>query len=297
MTEELRKSLNHALNVHGYAFQYSVLKAARNLHDTGFSPWVFEAAEFPVAINDKSLHIDFILRNKNESAYLVAECKRCDPSISNWCFVKAPYVSRSISSGGERVVRELLFKKRDSSQIRSGLQWIVRTNELYHLPFELKNREKGEGHYGRGQINEAVTQVLRGLNGIVDLAVESEMNNRRAFFKFDQRDNLYATFMPVIFTTANLWTCNSDISEADIDTGNIVLSAAKLTEKKWLFYQYSQSPDLKHSHTALRQDVDISKILYLDYTRTIPIVNAAAISDFLSNSFWQHPDDWQTDLP
>jgi hypothetical protein len=96
MTEELNKGLAHILNVHGYAFQYSVLKATEKCYKASGSPWVFEAVEFPVSLQGISPHIDFILKNRNESAYLVAECKRCDPSISNWCFIKAPYISRGI---------------------------------------------------------------------------------------------------------------------------------------------------------------------------------------------------------
>lgn len=297
MTEELRKGLIHVLNVHGYAFQYSVLKAAENLYETGLSPWVFEAAEFPVSLKDTPLHIDFILRNKNESSYFVAECKRCDTSLSNWCFIKAPYVSRGASSGRERIVRELIFKKRESSVIKTGLQWITRSSEIYHLPFELKNRDKGEGHYGRGQINEAVTQVLRGLNGLIDLAIESAKKSNRAFLTFDSSDNLYASFMPVVFTTAKLWVCDCDISTGDIESGKVDIGEAKLKEKKWLYYQYGQSPALKHPYSSVRQESDISQILYLDYTRTIPIVNSAAIGDFLSDGSWKYPDDWQSDLP
>ncbi len=54
MTEELHKGLVRVLNVHGYAFQYSVLKAAENLYETNRSPWLFEAAEFPVSLKDIS---------------------------------------------------------------------------------------------------------------------------------------------------------------------------------------------------------------------------------------------------
>jgi hypothetical protein len=273
------------------------LKAAENLFETGLSPWIFEAAEFPVSLKGTPLHIDFILRNRNENSYFVAECKRCDPSVSNWCFVKAPYVSRGAFSGRERIVRELILKKKESSVVQTGLQWITRSSDIYHLPFELKNRDKGEGHYGRGKIDEAVTQVLRGLNGLIDLAIESAKKSTKAFLNFDRSDNLYASFMPVIFTTAKLWTCACDISAGDIESGKIDIGDAKLTEKKWLFYQYGQSPALKHAYSSVRQESDISEILYLDYTRTIPIVNAAAIGDFLSDGFWKDPDDWQKDLP
>lgn len=293
MTNELRKSLITALNVHGYAFQNAVLKTAENLFDEKISPWVFEVAEFPVAVNGRQLHIDFILRNKHEQSYFIAECKRCDPAISNWCFVKAPYVSRNLSNSGERIVREYIFKSRDSNIIRTGLQWIDRTSDVYRLSFELKCREKGEGLYGRGQIKDAIAQVLLGLNGMIEFGVDAMKKGRRNLFKEDNRGNLYASFIPVIFTTAKLWVCDYDLSTADLESGKVNLAETELKERNWVFYQYAQSPDLKHAYSAAGQESDIAHILYIDFTRTIPIVNASGIKEFFSNSFWQHPEDWK----
>jgi hypothetical protein len=294
MTDELRKGLVHALNVHGHAFQYAVLKAAEGLFEKRRSPWVFEAAEFPVSNKGAPSHIDFILRNKHEQFYFVAECKRCDPALSHWCFIKAPYVSRGISSGRERIVREIVFKKRESSVVQTGLQWITRIGDIYHLPVELKSGDKGEGYYGRGQIKDAITQVLRGFNGMIEFAVNAMMMENHRLFKENTMGTLYASFLPVVFTTAKLWVCDYDISAADLESGKVDLGGAKLEERKWLFYQYAQSPDLKHPYSAVEKESDISHILYIGYTRTIPIVSAAGISDFLSDSFWREPEDWQT---
>ncbi len=293
MNDELRKKLVHAINIHGHAFHYAVLKTAEKLFEEKTSPWVFEVAEFPVLNKSIPLHIDIILRNKNEQSSLIAECKRSDPAISNWCFIKAPYVSRGTSSGRERIVRELVFKRRDSSIVETGLQWISRSSEIYRLSFELKSNAKGEGYKGRGQINGAITQVLRGLNGMIEFAVNELKKGNHALFKEDSKGMMYASYLPVIFTTAKLWVCDCDISEADIESGKVNLDEAKLEERKWLFYQYAQSPDLKYPYSIAGLDSDMSQVLYLDYTRTIPIVTAEGIKDFLSDSFWTEPDDWQ----
>ncbi len=125
MTSEIRKGLITALNVHGYAFQHAVLKASESLFDEKLSPWVFEVAEFPVAVKGRQLHIDFILRNKHEQAYFIAECKRCDPAISNWCFIKAPYVSRNLSDSGERIVREYISKVEDLITYVQGYSGLI----------------------------------------------------------------------------------------------------------------------------------------------------------------------------
>lgn len=178
--------------------------------------------------------------------------------------------------------------------VNIGLQWITRSSEVYRLPFELRNRDKGEGHYGRGQINDAVTQVLRGLNGLIEFTIQSTRKGARAFLNPNANGNLYASFIPVVFTTAKLWVSDCDISDGYIESGNVDIGKEQLKEKPWLFYQYEQSPALKHSYRAPREDSDISQILYLDYTRTIPIVNASFICDFLSQSFWSQ-GDWRGD--
>src|SRR4030043_1645904 len=109
MTEEvqnLNKKITSAfektLNRHGYGFQYSVLKKAKQLFEDGRSPWIFEPSEFPVSVQGRDVHIDFILRWYRKGmtlaeysipVYLVAECKRADPALKYWCFARAPYVS------------------------------------------------------------------------------------------------------------------------------------------------------------------------------------------------------------
>jgi hypothetical protein len=293
MSDELRKGLVHSINIHGHAFQYAVLKTAERLFEENISPWVFEVAEFPVLNKDIPLHIDFILRNKYEQSYLIAECKRCDPAISNWCFIKAPYVSRKTSSGRERLVRELVFKRKISNSVSTSLQWISRSSDIYRLSFELKSNTKGEGYSGRGQINDAITQVLRGLNGMIEFAVNELSSGNSALFKESISGTKYVSYLPVIFTTAKLWVCDCDISEADIESGKANIDEAKLEERKWLFYQYAQSPALKHPY---REELygDMSDILYADYTRTIPIVNSEGIKEFLSDSIWIEPEDWQS---
>jgi len=292
MQENPEKGLAHQLNVHGYGFQYAVLKSAINYSDRKISPWIFEVAEFPITINGSSTHIDFILRNQNEPFFLIAECKRADPALSNWCFVKTPFVSRR-ESGDERIVREVLLSSKAGGSPKVNLDWITRSSEIYRLAFEVQSGEKGEGKFGRGQINDAITQVLRGTNGLIDFFVSRLQKTNRMPFKGLSEDSTYAAFLPVIFTTAKLWTSDTDLSEADISSGNIEIAQDKLVQREWLFYHYSQTPDIAHTLSGFSDIYELSDALYFDYTRTIPIVNASGISAFLSNNLWKHPHDWQ----
>jgi hypothetical protein len=306
MEKSLEKSLAHLLNTHGYSFQYAVIKAAITYFKDKSSPWQFEVAEFPVAVNDKSTRIDFILKNINEPFYLVAECKRVNPALKNWCFVKAPYVNHKLNrpgSSGERIVREVIYTylptypegaiplSARSFDVSTGMQWSHRSKDIYRLSFEVKSGEKGEGQQGRGQINEAITQVLTGLNGLINF-VSNLFDDKRLFCGED-----HAALIPVIFTNASLWVSDINLSEADLKSGKINVEQIKLEPRPWLFYHYDQSPTLRHS-LGVQPDKKIdllSDYLYYLYTRTILIVNESAISNFLSDGLWSEPEDWHQD--
>src|SRR4051794_20959958 len=101
--QERRQKFAAAVNRQGYAFQNAVIKRCEELHDAKKSRWVFEAAEFPVEVNGNGTRIDFILWTHNTNYWLLAECKRVNPSMAEWFFAKTPYVRRN---GNERFVAE-----------------------------------------------------------------------------------------------------------------------------------------------------------------------------------------------
>jgi hypothetical protein len=293
MQQKPEKGLGHQLNVHGYGFQYAVIDVAISCLEKRTSPWVFEVSEFPVETNGVSTHIDFVLRNQKEPFYLVGECKRADPAISNWCFVKVPYISRKIQYGQERVVREvLLYAENKTNPPTVDLDWTNRSNEIYRLAFEVKGDVKGEGKFGRGQINDAITQVMRGQNGLINFFATRMQDSIGLPFGDHGRNLNSVSFIPVIFTTAKLWVSDVNLSEADIATGNIDLSEINLETKDWLLYHYSQTPDILHDYGEFLEISELSDALYLDYTRTIPIVSASGISTFLADALWRCPEDW-----
>lgn len=293
MQQNPEKGLAHQLNIHGYGFQYSVLKTAQDFFEKGISPWIFEVTEFPVEINGVSTHIDFILRNNNEPFFVVAECKRADPAVSNWCFVKTPYVSRTAGER-ERIVREVLISRKASGDPPTvNLDWIMRSDNIYRLAFEVKSGEKGEGKFGRGQINDALTQVLRGTNGLFKFFASKLQKTKQLPFGGYPEESTYAAFLPVIITTAKLWVTDTNLSDADILTGNIELPSDNLEERDWLFYHYSQTPDISHHLRDFSKINELSDALYYEYTRTIPIVSASGLQSFLSDSLWRHPEDWR----
>jgi hypothetical protein len=111
--ENSERSIEHilgkfkgSLDRHGYGFQYRVLKAANDLFRENTSFFAFEVAEFPVEVQSSDTKVDFILRrtvgpfirrdgtastSRRRPLFLVAECKRANPALSDWCFLRAPF--------------------------------------------------------------------------------------------------------------------------------------------------------------------------------------------------------------
>jgi hypothetical protein len=285
-SEAIKRKLEQILNENGYSFQYTLLKAIKDLHDKRLTPWSFEVAEFPVAINGTPVHIDFILKNTKsaEPFFLIAECKRANPALSNWCFVKVPYVSKGRDYGGvERIVREAV-----GNLGGTFLHASEATDDIYHLGFEVKSDQKGEGNLHKGQINEAVTQVLRGLNGLIQYHLDKLKRRNPS----SPAERYSTSFVPVIFTTADLWVSDVAIRDADLSTGNKNISDSQLTKREWLFFHYAVSPNLKHESHFLSDHDDLSDVLYFKYTRTIAIVNPSGLESFLSNNLWGEYTRW-----
>ena len=244
---------------------------------------MFEVAEFPVATNGVATRIDFILRRRKSYGdddkspfYLVAECKRANPALSNWGFVKAPFVRRDRTH--EPYILEHVEIDKTGTMAGTphacGISYSTIT-DAYHVALEVRSGEKGDSTgTGRGAIEEAATQVCRGLNGLVatvlhQFQIPGDANN--------------ADFLPVIFTTANLWVTSADLKRSELVNGNIDLTKYQFEQKPWIVLQYHMSPALKYD-LILKYSVDgLAGYMDCEYIRSIPIVSSSAIPEFF---FW-----------
>jgi hypothetical protein len=269
----VKKGFEKALNRHGYGFQYSVLEVAGSLSEKGRIRWVFEAAEFPVEVQGYGTRIDFVLRLSGEPlVYLLAECKRANPALSNWCFAKAPLVTRNRTTC-EPLFLEYAWEDEEGHLHASAKQRLNFRDKAYHIALEVKSQETGDpGGGGRGAIEEAATQVCRGLNGMVEFLAKNTAI-------LPKESGAY--FLPVVFTTAQLWASEIALSSAELESGKVDLEEAEFGNKPWVLYQYHTSPGLKHSHSPNARPARIGAFLESEYIRTIAIVGASSIGQFL----------------
>ncbi len=268
--DSLLKLFHQSINQHGYSFQYSIIQKIIDLSKNNAFPWYVEVSEFPVNVNDNDLHIDFILKHHEEQIYIIAECKRANPALSDWCYARSPFVHKR-QRRKFNIILEKIYRNWQS-HLFSEPFFIDKTNDAFHIMFEIKTNKKGDKYSdGRGVYNSAVTQALRGVNGFANFLVEKKLVEKEK----------WAIIIPVIFTTANLFISDVDLSSADISNGNIDYSMINLEIKNWLWFQYHQSINLKHSITINKDYKELFDILDNEYSRSIATVNSNSIEDFL----------------
>ncbi len=94
---------------------------------------------------------------------------------------------------------------------------------IYHVAVEVKGDATGDpSGMGRGAIEQAATQVMRGVSGLVEC-----FSKNRTCLPMD----ISVIFVPVIFTTAKVWATNVDLSETDLTNGQVSLDSADVSEK------------------------------------------------------------------
>lgn len=271
-----------AINRHGFGFQYAVLNQAERCFRSNESEWFLEASEFPVAVRDSNTHIDFILRSASMDkftasakepihVFLICECKRANPALRQWCFFRSPYPRRRAAGGvPEYLFVDVLMIGGPLSFTSTGCRLMDMTDHAYHHAIEIKGHAKGdECGTGRGAVDQAVSQVLRGTNGLIE-------------YLSAHRDSVPTSnyvLIPVIFTTALLFASDVDLADATLEGGEIEI--AQLVQKPWIVLQHHVSPTIRHTLNQRIPSADeIGRVLESEFARSVIVVSAAATPQF-----------------
>ena len=105
-------------------------------------------------------------------------------------------------------------------------------------------------------------------------------------------ENRPIVLVPVIFTTASVWTADTDLATADLISGEVDLGSTTVTQVPWLWLDYPVSPGLQHGVTRSQPDQeplyqpDLRNILETDYSRAIAVVGSGGVDQFLASQRW-----------
>lgn len=275
----VRKNFENQLRIHGFGFQYALIEEIHRLLNEDKCAFLPKFAEFPVEINNTNTHIDFILERINHNRFpignpffLICECKRVNPALSNWCFVQAPFYRDGIYFDSI-FLESLHIDKQWNTKKTYFHQQHPQAKKVFDIAFNIKSNKEGEGDT-KGA-NDAVTQVLRGMNGFIEY-----LGKKENLLRIEHTESYSPRFLPVIFTTAELWSSTVELKKADLNSGNLELPVESLVNESWLIFQYNQSPPFKHSISIEHNSNKIFDVAQTEFTRTIAIVNPKGMSDF-----------------
>lgn len=289
----MRSNFESGLNQHGHAFQHRVIAEAIRLAEdpASSSPWRLAGVEIPVRAGSRTTRIDFVLEDRSHPhviRFLLAECKRVNPAYGAWCFTQAPqwlpeWVGKQLVV--ESLVNHNEVMEEEVKLVTAGTGGPT-SQSLYSVGFALKTKAAGDAHpvsMDKDALESACTQVCAGLNGFMETLLSDE-RYREAI-----EDAHLVQFLPVIFTTAKLFTSTVNLSSADLQTGELKLEEDPCSPD-WLYYQYPQSPDLKHSlrRGSLSGDTLATRFTR-DFVRSVGISSGGGIPRFLEEG-WREVD-------
>jgi hypothetical protein len=264
--------LKAVLDKHGYGFQYAVLKQCKDLYDHDEdSPWAPQVAELPVETEQDATHLDFVLRTSE--AFLVAECKRVDPALASWGFVRAPFTrasSRRYDIKRPKVDQIAIDGSTSKIFAKPGT---IAGGEPFHVGKEIKTDAKGDGTAtGRSAIDDTIAQIFRGRSGFIEY-----LGTHQGVLGM----NKPAVIIPVIFTTAQIVTSPVDLGSANISDGK--LAHVPTETPRWIWYDYNVPWSMrpKVQMRVDRPDESLSRLLDVYHARSVAIVTVDGIEEFL----------------
>lgn len=272
----IRAALEAALNRGGYGFHYAILRRLDALREQRRSMWRLDANEFPVRVQGVDTRVDFVLANEPGDIRLVVECKRVNPRLGRWCFAKSVYAAPYSVASGLRVERVRYWEH--YGEIRAEVcDFGSSDGREYNLAVELKTNapedEQDPHGVGRGTIETAVTQALRGVNGLVE--------SLHAYHQTLQGQA--AALIPVVVTSAELWTTDVDLSNADLLSGRVEIVESSLHRRDWLVLQYHQSLSLRHESPRRRSSASsLESVLASDYFRSVVVTSPSGLEACLN---------------
>jgi|GEM_PF-2828294 len=291
MNEEVIKA---GLNLTGVFLQRNIFNALRN-HGFGArreEPY-FRRSQFGQILEGTADIFAAIEIKANLTLSLVIECKRANEKQKHWVFEtrdnedELPYPFWYYNSS--KYFIDYSYNILFPSLGYRGMKYFDQAIQAFEFKDvqgkpNVNSPEIALSQNMQEKVYVALRQAQEGLSGLyVSHAAEDLANgrNRETVRKMDiaQKVNLITKngsilYLPIVVTTANLWTMDYDPSEINRLSGTIPADKLTLTEKKWIHYEFPL-PDLLQ--------VEGMTIDGKDTPRKSPIfvVNAKAFDEFI----------------
>lgn len=280
----------HALNIHGLFFERWCQQTIRDTPGLIVTSTNYQV-EFPPPKNgvrgrESALGIRAERHDGHKHLTLIIECKKNNPEFVNWVFF--PSLSPKHSN---RMSVPIIVNK---SLPDTPVGWEVKTDltrmHLDGLQYADEAREtKGAGQgtpndksktETSNAVTEAAYQVTLATQAIFWEEVESSSRRGKEASSTTQMSWNMQVLLPVIVTSAHLFTCDFDPKEVDAGSGEIPYDKAKLVEHPYLVFTYPLPRHLQYVSEEAANNLPPSQLEH--YTRLqIMVVYSGKLKEFL----------------
>ncbi len=283
---DLGKSARAAINLGGYAFHQRAIRegeaAFGDAKCESDKRWRLEAVEFPVQVRGRDTRIDILFRYNMRAEYLCVECKRANPALARWLFLRMPMVSRDrpeferIQTDCVQAIGQRKVEPYDTMLDLVPMYGRTVDDRAVHLGIVMKTNDKGDdnGRGNRDDIEGAATQAHLAANGLLERWLGEAASSMQA--------GIFHSAIPAVFTTAKLVLGKIDVSSiTDLESGKLDAGEIPGEEVPWVFLQSPVSLGIRARGAPQSYGSDIALAMDREMIRTVPIVTASGIREFL----------------
>ncbi len=235
----------HAINIHGVFFERWCQKGISDSTD-----WRVRSTNYPVEYpppngpwrgRESTLDIEASLQRDDLLVTLLIECKKNNPEFINWIFfpnrqaATNPFVFRQI----ENVPREAPNQGWNvTGGLKTVLSPLVVADEARETRGTYLQYQKGDKtKTSNAAISDAAHQIALATQAI---ALERGEYSKKLGSSASPPPMPWKrqVFLPMIVTTARLFTCDFDPGHVDPVTGEIPFGKANITERGHLVFEY-----------------------------------------------------------
>ncbi len=264
--------MTHVLNIHGTPFEHLCQYHLRQSPD-----WTFKSSRYPVEFPPSYTPQVSLTQNSELDLWgtcnppdlkieLLVECKKNNPDYTDWIFFPTQYPTppslRTLEyihlprTGGSYWApnRKTLYLVTppniaitdDGRETKGKYQprWQESKNE------KKNGKMKADPNFTRTS-NTAITDAANQIARATQALLNQERRNQQvlALGGGQPIPTWHHVFLPLVVTTANLWTCQFPAEKVDMVTGEIPFSEVQYQQHPYLFFTYALPPILQF-HTG-----------------------------------------------
>ena len=301
--------MTHVLNIHGTPFEHLCQYHLQQSPD-----WAFKSSRYPVEFPPSYTPQVSQTRNSELDLWgtcnppglkieLLVECKKNNPEYTNWVFFPDRYPTLPS-------LRTLEYRNlpRQGDVYWAPFQKILYLVRPSNIAIADDGRETKRNYQARGQqiqngrqlprdftrtSNAAITDAAYQIALATQALLHQERRNQEALAagRVHPMPPWRHVFLPLVVTTATLWTCEFPAEKVDITTGEIPFSEVHYQQHPYLFFTYALPPILQF-HPVEHQSEYRTDERWEQLARfSILVVQSAAFPDLLTHLSKMTKDD------